>query len=246
MNIKITVSESAEENGRRAAKKIAELIRAAIESKGRARIVVSTGSSQFEMFSALIKEEIDWTRVIMFHLDEYVGLPESHIASFRKYLKERFVSLVPIKEAHFVNGEGDIDKNIKELTIDLRKEPIDVGIIGIGENGHIAFNDPPADFTTDEAYKVVVLDTKCRMQQVGEGWFETIDDVPEKAISMMPKEIMKAEHIVTVAPHSVKAKAIYDTITHSVSPDVPATLLKTHPDWNLFIDDDSAAMLFGK
>ena len=113
MNIKITVSESAEENGRRAAKKIAELIRAAIESKGRARIVVSTGSSQFEMFSALIKEEIDWTRVIMFHLDEYVGLPESHIASFRKYLKERFVSLVPIKEAHFVNGEGDIDKNIK-------------------------------------------------------------------------------------------------------------------------------------
>ena len=133
MNIKITVSESAEENGRRAAKKIAELIRAAIESKGRARIVVSTGSSQFEMFSALIKEEIDWTRVIMFHLDEYVGLPESHIASFRKYLKERFVSLVPIKEAHFVNGEGDIDKNIKELTIELRKEPIDVGIIGIGD-----------------------------------------------------------------------------------------------------------------
>lgn len=244
MNIKITVSDTPEKNGERAAKKIAELIRDAIEKKGKARIVVSTGSSQFEMFNALIKEDVDWTKVTMFHLDEYVDLPETHIASFRKYLKERFVSLVPMKEAFFVNGEGDIEKNIEELTKELRKEPIDVGIIGIGENGHIAFNDPPADFMTEEAYKVVVLDTKCRMQQVGEGWFPTFEDVPEKAISMMPKEIMKAEHIVTVAPHKVKAKAIYDTITNSVTPMVPATLLKTHPDWNLFIDDDSAAMLF--
>lgn len=245
MNIRINVSENAVENGRRAASLIASLINDAIKEKGEARIVVSTGSSQFEMFQALVKEDVDWTKVVMFHLDEYVGLPISHIASFRKYLKERFTSLVPLKEVHFVDGEGDLDKVIEDLTKKLRKDTIDVGIIGIGENGHIAFNDPPADFETDEAYRVVTLDRRCRMQQVGEGWFKSIEDVPEKAISMMPKEIMKAKHIVTVAPHRVKAEAIFNTITQSVNNMVPATLLKTHPDWNLFIDDDSASKLFG-
>ena len=245
MNIKITISENAAENGRRAAARIAALINDAVRQRGKARIIVSTGSSQFEMFEALVREDVDWTKVEMFHLDEYAGLPESHKASFRKYLKERFVSRVPLKAAHFVNGEGDIARNIAELTEELRKDSIDVGIIGIGENGHIAFNDPPADFETDEAYRVVVLDEKCRKQQVGEGWFPSVSDVPEKAISMTPKEIMKSEHIVTVCPHSVKAKAIYDTVTGPVSPMVPATLLKTHPDWNLFIDHDAASMLLG-
>ncbi len=245
MNIKITISENAAENGKRAAARIAALINDAVRQRGKARIIVSTGSSQFEMFEALVREDVDWTKVEMFHLDEYAGLPESHKASFRKYLKERFVSRVPLKAAHFVNGEGDIARNIAELTEELRKDSIDVGIIGIGENGHIAFNDPPADFETDEAYRVVVLDEKCRKQQVGEGWFPSVSDVPEKAISMTPKEIMKSEHIVTVCPHSVKAKAIFDTVTGPVSPMVPATLLKTHPDWNLFIDHDAASMLLG-
>lgn len=246
MNIKITVSENAVINGKRSAEKVASLIEEAIKERGKARIVVSTGSSQFEMFEALIQiKTIEWDKVEMFHLDEYVALPESHIASFRKYLKERFVSRVPIKKAHFVSGEGNIDDNIAKLTKELRSDIIDVGIIGIGENGHIAFNDPPADFDSEEAYKVVVLDEKCRKQQVGEGWFETIEDVPEKAISMTVREIMKARHIVTVAPHSVKRDAIFNTITKKVNNMVPATILKTHPDWNLFIDDDSASMLFG-
>lgn len=246
MNIKITVSENAVVNGKRSAEKVASLIEDAIKERGKARIVVSTGSSQFEMFEALIKiKTIEWNKVEMFHLDEYVALPESHIASFRKYLKERFVSRVPLKKAHFVSGEGDIENNIAELTRELRSDIIDVGIIGIGENGHIAFNDPPADFDSEEAYKVVVLDEKCRKQQVGEGWFKTIEDVPEKAISMTVREIMKARHIVTVAPHSVKRDAIFNTITKKVTNTVPATILKTHPDWNLFIDTDSASMLFG-
>lgn len=246
MNIKITVSENAVINGKRSAEKVASLIEEAIKERGKARIVVSTGSSQFEMFEVLIQiKTIEWDKVEMFHLDEYVALPESHIASFRKYLKERFVSRVPIKKAHFVSGEGNIEDNIAELTKELRSDIIDVGIIGIGENGHIAFNDPPADFDSEEAYKVVVLDEKCRKQQVGEGWFETIEDVPEKAISMTVREIMKARHIVTVAPHSVKRDAIFNTITKKVNNMVPATILKTHPDWNLFIDDDSASMLFG-
>ena len=245
MNINLTISKDAKLNGKRAAELIANLINEAIKERGKARIVVSTGSSQFEMFEALIKLDVDWSKVEMFHLDEYVNLPESHIASFRKYLKERFVSKVNLKAAYFVSGEGNIEENISYLTKELIKDIIDVGIIGIGENGHIAFNDPPADFETDEAYKVVTLDQKCRAQQVGEGWFKSIEDVPTQAISMTPKEIMKAKHIVTVAPHSVKADAIYKTITTPISPMVPETLLKTHPDWHLFIDDASASKLFG-
>ena len=245
MNINLTISKDAKLNGKRAAELIANLINEAIKERGKARIVVSTGSSQFEMFETLIKLDVDWSKVEMFHLDEYVNLPESHIASFRKYLKERFVSKVNLKAAYFVSGEGNIEENISYLTKELRKDIIDVGIIGIGENGHIAFNDPPADFETDEAYKVVTLDQKCRAQQVGEGWFKSIENVPTQAISMTPKEIMKAKHIVTVAPHSVKADAIYKTITTPISPMVPATLLKTHPDWHLFIDDASASKLFG-
>ena len=244
MNINISVSATAAENGRKAAVKAAELINAAIREKGHARIILSTGASQFEMFENLVKQDVDWSKVEMFHLDEYVGLPETHIASFRKYLKERFVNIVHPGAAHFV-GEGDVKKNIEELTRELRKDVVDVGLIGIGENGHIAFNDPPADFDATEAYRVVNLDHKCRMQQVGEGWFATEDDVPKQAISMLPRQIMACKAIVSVVPHKVKAKAVYDTITQKVNNMVPATLLKTHPEWYLFIDDDAASMLIG-
>ena len=239
MNIHIDISDNADELGMRAAGKIASLIEEAINKKGKARIILSTGMSQFETLSHLITYDLPWDKVEMFHLDEYVGLDESHPASFRKYLKERFVSKVNLKAAYFVEG---VDA-IPSLTRELRKEEIDVGVIGIGENGHIAFNDPPADFTTGEAYKVVTLDRRCREQQVGEGWFRTIDDVPAEAITMCVKEIMKSKHIVSAVPHEVKAEAIYNTITGRISQDVPATILKTHPDWNLFVDKDSASKL---
>lgn len=239
MNIHIDISDNADELGMRAARKIASLIEESINKKGKARIILSTGMSQFETLSHLITYDLPWDKVEMFHLDEYIGLNESHPASFRKYLKERFVSKVNLKAAYFVEG---VDA-IPSLTRELRKEEIDVGVIGIGENGHIAFNDPPADFTTGEAYKVVTLDRRCREQQVGEGWFRTIDDVPTEAITMCVKEIMKSKHIVSAVPHEVKAEAIYNTITGRISQDVPATILKTHPDWNLFIDKDSASKL---
>ena len=243
MNINISVSQTPEELGERAAAKIAELLVDAIRTNGAARIILSTGQSQFETLAALVKKDVDWSKVEMFHLDEYVALPESHGASFRRYLKERFVSKVNLKAAYFVDGEGNVEKNIEALTRELRKAPVDVGVIGIGENGHIAFNDPPADFETDKAYKVVDLDKRCRMQQVGEGWFKSFDDVPRQAITMCPRQIMACRHIVTAVPHKVKAEAILNTITKPVSPEIPATLMKTHPDWNLFIDSDSASML---
>ena len=246
MSININISRTSVEMGSKAASLIASLLRDAVKENGSARIILSTGQSQFEMFDALVKQDVPWNKVEMFHLDEYVNLPISHKASFRKYLNERFVSKVDLKAAYFVDGEGNVDENIAFLTKKLGERPVDVGVIGIGENGHIAFNDPPADFDAKEAYRVVNLDQRCRMQQVGEGWFETVDDVPKQAISMLPGQIMKCRSIVSVVPHSVKAEAVFNTITKPVDPMVPATLLKTHSNWNLFLDDASAALLLSR
>ena len=229
--------------GARAAERIAGFIRDAISENGHARIVLSTGMSQFGTLEALIGMDITWEKVEMFHLDEYEGLPSDHPASFRRYLEERFVSRVHPGSVHYVSWEGDAERNIMELSEAFRSAPADIGVIGIGENGHIAFNDPPADFTTDEIYKIVVLDRKCREQQVHEGWFSSIEDVPSRAITMCPKAILSCRHIVSAVPHGVKAEAVRNTIASPVTPMVPATLLKTHPDWYLFLDKASAGLL---
>ena len=239
----IHVYRTPEEMGNEAARLIAEKLNAAIAQKGEARLLLSTGASQFEMMDALIHMPVDFAKVTMFHLDEYVALPVTHIASFRKYLQERFVDKVPLKEAVFVNGEGDVEANIAAITARIKEAPIDVGVIGIGENGHIAFNDPPADFDTEASYKVVNLDERCKRQQVGEGWFATVDDVPKQAISMTVKQIMACDSIVSVVPHAVKAEAVKNTLERDVTNLVPATIMKTHPDFNLFLDSESAAGL---
>ena len=237
----IHVYRTPEEMGNEAARLIAEKLNAAIAQKGEARLLLSTGASQFEMMDALIHMPVDFAKVTMFHMDEYVALPVTHIASFRKYLQERFVDKVPLKEAVFVNGEGDVEANIAAITARIKEAPIDVGVIGIGENGHIAFNDPPADFDTEASYKVVNLDERCKRQQVGEGWFATVDDVPKQAISMTVKQIMACDSIVSVVPHAVKAEAVKNTLERDVTNLVPATIMKTHPDFNLFLDSESAA-----
>ncbi len=243
--MKIEIHRNAAENGAAAAVFIAAKINEAIAAQGSARICVSTGASQFDMFKVLVTLDVDWTKVEMFHLDEYIGMSVTHIASFRRYLTERFLNLlpVPLKAAYFVNGEGDVNENIASLTAKLREAPIDVGIIGIGENGHIAFNDPPADFTTDAAYHVVNLDERCRKQQLGEGWFENLDAVPKQAISMTVKEILASKCIVSVVPHAVKAEAVFHTLQKPLTNLVPATALKTHADWNLFLDYNSAKLI---
>lgn len=239
----VRIYENSMELGANAAELIAAKLRDAIKEKGNARIILSTGASQFDMFKHLVKMDVEWDKVVMFHLDEYIGLPETHPASFRKYLHERFADILPVT-AHFVNTDGDIEKNLEELTTELRKEPIDVGVIGIGENGHIAFNDPPADFETKEAYKVVNLDEKCRMQQVGEGWFTSLEDTPVQAVSMTPYQIMQCKCIVSVVPDRRKADAIKRTLeSKEVTNQIPATLLKTHPEWYLYLEKESASLL---
>ena len=242
--MKIIIAKNAKELGALAAAQIAALLRKTIEEKGSARLLLSTGASQFETISHLVKEKVEWQKVEMFHLDEYVDLSEKHKASFRKYLKDRFCSKVNLKAAWLINGEGNVNGNIAALTKEIAKAPLDIGVIGIGENGHIAFNDPPADFKTKKTYFVVTLDKKCKQQQVGEGWFKTIADVPDKAVSITPYAIMKCSHIISCVPHTVKAQAIFNTLSRKVSPAIPASILKTHPDWNLYLDKDSASKAF--
>ncbi len=242
--MKIHVDSTAEQMGNRAAQETARRIRAAVQANGVCRILLSTGASQFEMLDALTKmEDIPWNQVVMFHLDEYVGMPMTHPASFRKYLKERFIDKVHPGAYFFVNGEGDIQKNIETLTQEIRKAPIDVALVGIGENGHIAFNDPPADFETHEAYIVVNLDERCKKQQLGEGWFATMADVPNQAISMTVYQIMQSKAILSVVPGLRKAQAIQNTLeAPQVTNRIPATKLREHSDWELFLDSDSASL----
>ena len=240
--MKVKVFKTADELGCAAAAVAADILKQTIVQKGKARLLLSTGASQFETIQHLVKIDLAWDKVEMFHLDEYVNLPEKHPASFRKYLKERFVNIVKPKQAYFVNGEGDIAGNIAELTETLQTDPIDVALIGIGENAHIAFNDPPADFTTTVAYKVVDLDEKCKQQQVGEGWFATPADVPAQAITMSVHQIMQSKVILSCVPHGVKAMAIKQTLENGVTTLIPSTILKTHANWTLFIDQDSVKL----
>ena len=241
--MKVIISENSIELGKAAAARSAEIINEAIARQGKARIVLSTGMSQFETIKALTGTDIDWQKVEMFHLDEYIGLPESHPASFRKYLKERFLSQVHIKQAYLVDGEDNPQSVIARLSAEIRKEPIDLGLIGIGENAHIAFNDPPADFGTEEAYICVTLNDTCKQQQVREGWFATLDDVPRQAISMSVHQIMLCRQIVSCVPYTVKAKAIKDTLENQLTNLIPATMLKKHPNFTLYIDRESASLI---
>jgi glucosamine-6-phosphate deaminase len=242
-HMKIHVLSDAAELGHAAAAQAAAILIKVIQEKGTARLVLSTGMSQFETLDALIKQPVDWTQVELFHLDEYIGLPVTHPASFRKYLLDRFISHIHLKSVNLVNGEDENQQNSKQLSFLISESPIDLGLIGIGENAHIAFNDPPADFTTTEPYIVVKLSDDCKRQQVREGWFPDLACVPDKAISMSVKQILKCEKIISCVPHAAKAKAIWLTLTSPVSNMIPASILRTHHVVDLYLDHESAARL---
>jgi len=241
--MEIVLSNTKSELGEKAAITGAGLIRNAILTNGAANIIVATGASQFEMLNELIKQDVDWSKVTAFHLDEYIGISEKHPASFRKYLKERFADKVSLKEFHYVDGETDPHAECHRLGEIIGKHSIDVAFIGIGENGHLAFNDPPADFETDEPYLVVSLDEKCRRQQWGEGWFSTLNDVPEQAISMSVKQIMKSKAIICSVPDLRKAEAVKGSIEGEVTPLAPASVLQQHKAVWIYLDNDSASLL---
>lgn len=241
--MKIIISDTKVELGKQAALNGAELIREAIAKNGKANIIVATGASQFEMLEELVKEDIAWSKVTAFHLDEYIGISNTHPASFRKYLKERFVDIVSPREFHYVNGEINAEEECKRLDIIIGTHPIDVAFVGIGENSHLAFNDPPADFETKNAYIPVNLDDDCRKQQMGEGWFATFNDVPRRAISMSIKQIMKSKTIICSVPDQRKAKAVKLTVEGSITNTAPASIMQKHNACWLYLDKESASML---
>lgn len=227
-----------------AADHAARCIRAALAARGSARIIAATGASQMAFLNRLVSlPGIEWARVEMFHLDEYIGLPADHPASFRKYLLERLVRPAGITRYHFLDGQQDPELVRLEVGALIRSAPVDVAFVGIGENGHLAFNDPPADFDATAPYLVVSLDERCRRQQVGEGWFRSVDEVPATAISMSVHQILQARAIVCVVPDRRKAAAVRATLEEPVSPDVPASILRTHADATLYLDRESASAL---
>lgn len=230
--------------GQAAAKAAAAAIRKAITENGRARIIAATGASQFEFLGALVKTPgIDWSKVEMFHLDEYAGIPVTHPASFRRYLLDRLIGPTGIAQTHLLDGEGDLQAVCRETGRALNEAPVDVAFVGIGENGHLAFNDPPADFQTQEPYLVVNLDEACRMQQVGEGWYASLAEVPTQAISMSIAQILKARKILCIVPDARKARAVRACFEGAITPIAPASALRRHADVDVFLDPDSAAQL---
>jgi len=241
--MKIVISDSKSELGEHAATTGARLICEAIQAKGSANIIVATGASQFEMLSELIKQDVDWSVVTAFHLDEYIGISADHPASFRKYLKKRFVEKVNLRKFYYVNGENDPVAECLQLGGIINNFAIDVAFVGIGENGHLAFNDPPADFDTEEPYLIVNLDEKCRMQQFGEGWFKSLNDVPGQAISMSVRQIMKSKAIICCVPDLRKADAVKASLEGPVTPFVPASILQQHEKVWMYLDKDSASLL---
>jgi glucosamine-6-phosphate deaminase len=230
---------------RAAAGQAAASIQKSITEHGRCRVVLATGNSQIEFLDALTGiQGIDWTAVEAFHLDEYVGIAISHPASFRRYLREKVIHKTGIRTFQAIQGDAtDLGTAIREISNQLTSAPIDLAFVGIGENGHIAFNDPPADFETEEPYIVVELDEACRRQQVGEGWFANMSEVPRQAISMSPRQILKAKEIIAVIPDLRKAEAVKVCLEGEIGPEAPASILRWHPNATIYLDRNSASLL---
>ena len=242
--LQIKVLADKDSLGRAAADQAATSIRKAIHQQGVARIIAATGASQFEFLDALTTASgIDWSCVEVFHLDEYIGLPITHPASFRKYLFERLINKTGITRYHFLDGDGDAQRSVVNIGREIQRESVDIAFVGIGENAHLAFNDPPADFEIEDPYLVVQLDQACRQQQVNEGWFRNITEVPMQAISMSVRQILRSREIIVVVPEERKALAVRNSLEGEITPMVPASILRRHANATIYLDKDSAALL---
>jgi glucosamine-6-phosphate deaminase len=230
--------------GKAAAAQAAAAIRSATAERGRARVVAASAASQFEFLESLTAAPgISWEKVELFHLDEYIGLPMTHPASFCKFLQERLIAKTGITNFHLLDGSQDPTEVIRSAAKAITASPIDITFLGIGENGHIAFNDPPADFDTEEPYIMVALDHACRAQQVAEGWFENLDAVPKQAVSMSVRQVLKAQEILAVVPGPRKASAIKACFDEPISPMAPSSILRNHPNATVYLDLQSSALL---
>lgn len=242
--MEIRILPTANEAGKMAGEKAAELLNDAVNRQGEARFMSATGQSQLPFYEGLLSCDVPWEKIEIFHLDEYCRLPVTHPASFQKYIRERFIANITPKSVHYIDGTGDLTAMLDYLNKEASKKPIDVGMIGFGENAHIAFNDPPADFHCPDAYHIVTLDDKCKRQQVGEGWFPTIEDVPAQAISASVPFIRSFRNIVSLIPYQVKAPAVKAVLESPVQTEsIPGTALLDHPSWFLYFDHASTSLL---
>jgi len=241
----VKIFETKWKMGKAAAEEAARILKSTIKEKGETVFVAATGASQFEFLENLTNiPSIDWSKTTMFHLDEYVNIPETHPASFRKYLEERFIDKVHPGSVYLIKGDAeDLESECRRLSKIISENEIDVVFVGIGENGHLAFNDPPADFDTKKPYFVVELDEACRRQQLGEGWFKDLNEVPRRAISISIRQIMKSKTIICTVPDSRKAQAVKNCLEKDISPDYPASILRKHKNVFLFLDKNSAKLL---
>lgn len=244
--LKVKIYENANSLGEAAASAVAKLLNTAITQKGYANLILATGVSQFQFLDRLQQHSVEWKKINVFHLDEYLGLPETHPASFHKYLKERILDKVQPKQVFFINGNApDTEAEIARYEKLLKENPIDVACIGIGENGHIAFNDPPvADFNDTRLVKVVELDKAARKQQLDEGWFSNFDDIPAHALTLTIPTIMNSNAVSCAVPELRKAEAVYNTLNANISVACPATILRTHSNAVLYLDEDSASKIY--
>jgi glucosamine-6-phosphate deaminase len=229
---------------RAAAIDAAAAINDAVASRGTANVMLATGNSQLAFLAELVTlDTVDWTRVTAFHMDEYAGIANDHPASFQRYMRERVASIVPLDTFHYVDGTAEPEREARRYAALLQVHPLDLCCAGIGENGHLAFNDPPADFETEAPYLVVTLDEACRRQQVGEGWFGSLDEVPPTAISMSCRQILRSREILVIVPDARKADAVRATVEDPVTPEVPASILRRHEHATLYVDPPAASKL---
>ncbi|MEH6682017.1 MAG: glucosamine-6-phosphate deaminase [Sediminicola sp.] len=244
-NLQVSIHDTSEQVGMAAADFVQKKLHEAIEERGCANLILATGASQFTFLEILKERKIDWKKITVFHLDEYRDISDQHPASFRKYLKERILDDVRPKEVHFLNGDAeDVEKEMEQYADKLRKHPIDIACVGIGENGHIAFNDPDvADFNDPKLVKLVTLDYDCRKQQLGEGWFPTFEDVPQQALTLTITAILNCRAISCAVPDLRKANAVYNTLYKDIGTDCPATILRKHKETRLFLDSGSSSKI---
>lgn len=243
--LQIAIYPDPKEMGVAAAVFVAQKLNKTIEKNGNANLILATGASQFSFLEALQEKNIDWKKITVFHLDEYKGISDRHPASFRNYLKKRILDAVSPKKIYFLNGDAkDLEREMNDYADALKTNPIDIACIGIGENGHIAFNDPPvADFNDPKLVKSVTLDAACRKQQLGEGWFPTLEEVPKEALTLTITAIMACKTISCVVPDARKADAVYASLYGEINTQCPASILRTHPHTKLFLDEASAAKI---
>lgn len=237
--------DTTQEMAREAATAAAAALREAIRTQGSARFIVATGTSQMAFLNELTSQDVEWSATTMFHLDEYIGLGADHRASFVNYLQKNVIDRVRPGCTHLLDGRADPEVERRRLSLLVAESPVDVAFVGIGENGHLAFNDPPADFETREPYLLVTLDEACRLQQVGEGWFSSIGEVPTRALSMSIHRIMQSRRIICTVPDRRKAEAVRDCLSgnYPVAPEYPASILRNHENCTVFLDPDAASLL---